>query len=86
MIPSQADQSLAAGTKSGPRGPSESVKDPQKRHIGAKRALLEPLGAKKRRITRPKCVITMTPTQSDQYVTIGTKSGPKSGPQSFSPS
>ena len=34
----------------------------------------------------PKCVVTMIPTQSDQLATIRTKSGHKSGPQSFSPS
>ena len=32
----------------GPREPFESIQDPQKMHIGAKQALLEPLGAKKR--------------------------------------
>ena len=48
MIPSQADQSAAVGTKSGPRGPSKSIQDPQKRHVGAKQALLKPLGAKKK--------------------------------------
>ena len=40
MIPTQADQSPAVGTKSGPWGPSESIQDPQKRHLGLKRALL----------------------------------------------
>ena len=47
---------------------------------------LGPLGAKKSPSTRPKCVVTMIPTQSDQFATIGTKSGHKSGLQSFPPS
>ena len=76
----------------GSRDPPRTSRTPkrgilgQNGHIGPKRALLGPLGDKKRPITRPKCVITMTPTQSDQSVAIGTKSGPKSGPQSFSSS
>ena len=36
------------GTKSGSRGPSESLQDSQKGHFGPKRALLGALGAKKR--------------------------------------
>ena len=82
MIAAQADQSAAVGTKSGPW----SIPDPQKRHIGPKLALLGPMGNKTRPNTRSKCVVTMTPTQSDKFAAIGTKSGPKSGPQSFSPS
>ena len=80
MIPTQADQSPAVGTKSGPWGPSESIQDRQKRHLGPKKALLGPLGAKKRPNTRPKCVVTMIPTKLDQSAAILTKSGPKSGP------
>ena len=37
-------------------------------------ALLGFLGAQKRPNTRPKCVVTMIPTQSDQSVAVGTKS------------
>ena len=87
MISTHADQSAAIRIKSGPQqGPSESIPDPQMRHLGPKRALLGPLGAKKRPNARSKCVVTMTPTQSDHFAAIGTKSGPKCGPQSFSPS
>ena len=86
MIPTQADQSEAVGTKYGPSGPSEDLQDPHKGHFGPKQALLGPLGAKKRPNTRPKCVVTMTPTQLDQSAAIGIKSGPKSGPQGFPPS
>ena len=61
----------------------------QKHHFGglleAKKALLGSLVAQKRPDTRPKCVVTMTPTQLDQSAAIGTKSGPKSGPRSFFP-
>ena len=86
MSSTQAQQLEGVGTKYGLSRPSEDLQDPQKGHFGPKRALLGPLGAKKRPNTRPKCVVTMTPTQSDQSAAIGTKSGPKSGPQSFSPS
>ena len=86
MSLTQSDQSAAIGTKYGPYGPSEDLQDPQKGHFGPKRVLYGPLVAKNRPNTRPKCVVTMTPTQSDQSAAIGTKSGPKSGPQSFSPS
>ena len=86
MSPTQSDQSVAIGTKYGPYGPSEDLQDPQKGHFGPKRVLYGPLVAKNRPNTRPKCVVTMTPTQSDQSAAIGTKSSPKSGPQSFSPS
>ena len=86
MSSTQAQQLEGVGTKYGLSGPSEDLQDPQKGHFGPKRALLGPLGAKKRPNTRPKCVVTLTPTQLDQSAAIGTKSGPKSGPQSFSPS
>ena len=86
MSPTQAQQPEGVGTEYGPSGPSEDLQDPHKGHFGPKRALLGPLGAKKRPNTRPKCVVTMTPTQKDQSEAIGTKSGPKSGPQSFYPS
>ena len=34
------------------------------------------LVAQKRPDTRPKCVVTIIPAQSDQSVAVGTKSGP----------
>ena len=40
MSPAQADQLGAVGTKSGPPGPSEDLRGPQKGHSGPKRALL----------------------------------------------
>ena len=52
----------------------------QKHHFGglleAKNALLGSLVAQKRPHTRPKCVVTIIPAQSDQSVAIWTKSGP----------
>ena len=48
MSPTQADQSEAVGTKYGPSGPSEDLQDPHKGHLGPKRALLGPLGARKK--------------------------------------
>ena len=48
---------MAVGTKSGSRGPSESLQDLPKAHFGPKRALLGPQGAKKGSNTRPKCVV-----------------------------
>ena len=86
MSPTQAQQPEGVGTQYGPSVPSEDLQDPHKGHFGPKRALLGPLGAKKRPNTRPKCVVTMISTQSDQSAAIGTKSGLKSGPQSFYPS
>ena len=74
--PTQAQQPEGVGTKYGPYGPSQDLQDPQKGHFGPKRALLRPLGAKKRPNTRPKCVVTMIPTQSHQPAGIWTKSGP----------
>ena len=40
MSPAQTGQSGAVGTKSGPPGPSEDLRGPQKGHSGPKRALL----------------------------------------------
>ena len=75
-----------AEPSSGPRGPSEDLWDPLEGHLGPKRALLGSLGAQKRPDTRPKCVITIIPTQSDQLEAVGTKSGPSGAFRSFSPS
>ena len=86
IVPAQSDQSVAVGTKSGPRGPSEDLWDPQKRHLEPKRALLGSLVAQKRPDTRHKCVVTIIPAQSDQSVAVGTKSGPSGALRSFSPS
>ena len=86
IIPAQSDQSVAVGTKSGPRGPSEDLWDLQKGHFGPKRALLGSLVAQKRPDTRPKCVVTIVPAQSDQSAAVGTKSGPSGALRSFSPS
>ena len=86
MSPAQPHQPKGVGTKNGPCGPTEDLQDLKKGHFGPKRVLYGPLVAKNRPNTRPKCVVTMTPTHSDQSAAIGTKSGPKSGPQSFSPS
>ena len=36
MIPTQSDRSAAVATKCGPRGPSESLRSPQKGHFSAK--------------------------------------------------
>ena len=53
----------------------------QKHHFGglleAKNALLGSLVAQKRPDTRPKCVVTMIPIQSDRSVAVGTISGPR---------
>ena len=53
----------------------------QKHHFGglleAKNALLGSLVAQKRPDTRPKCVVTMIPAQSDRSVAVGTISGPR---------
>ena len=63
----------------------ETVK---KHHIGglleAKNTLLWSLVAQKRPDTRPKCVVTMIPAQSDQSVAVGTKSGVSGALRSFS--
>ena len=86
IVPTQSDQSVAVGTKSGPRGPSEDLWDLQKGHFGPKRALLGSLVAQKRPDTRPKCVLTIYPAQSDQSAAVGIKSGPSGALRSFSPS
>ena len=53
----------------------------QKHHFGglleAKNALLGSPVAQKRPDTRPKCVVTMIPAQSDRSVAVGTISGPR---------
>ena len=84
IIPAQSDQSVAVGTKSGPRGPSEDLWDLQKGHLGPKRALLGSLVAHKRPDTRHKYVVTIIPAQSDQSMTVGTKSGVSGALRSFS--
>ena len=86
IVPAQSDQSVAVGTKSGPRGPSEDLWDPQKRHLEPKRALLGSLVAQKRPDTKPKCVVTIVPALSDQSVAVGTKSGLSGAFRSFSSS
>ena len=73
MSLTQADQLAAVGTKSGPLGPSDDLRGLQKGHFGPKRALL---GAQKRPDTRPKCVVTMITSLSDQSAAVGTNSGP----------
>ena len=75
IIPAQSDQSVAVGTKSGPVGPSEDLWDLQKGHFGPKRALLGSLVAQKRPDTRPKCVVTIVPAQSDQSAAVGQLGG-----------
>ena len=65
MSLTQADQLAAVGTKSGPLGPSDDLRGLQKGHFGPKRALLGPPGAQGRPNTGAKCVVTITPTQSD---------------------
>ena len=86
IIPTQSDQSVAVGTKSGPWGSSKDLLDLQKGHLGPKRVLLGFLVAQKRPDTRPKCVLTIVPAQSDQLATVGTKSGPSGALRGFSPS
>ena len=77
MTSTQSDQLTAVGAKSGPRGPSQDLQGPQKEHFGPKRALLGPPGAQGRPNTGAKCVVTITPTQSDQLAAVWTKSGPR---------
>ena len=86
MIPAQSDQSVAVGTKSGPRWPSEDLWNPQKGNLGPNRALLGSLGPQKRPHTRPKCVVTIISTQSDELAAVGTEFGPSGPLSSFSPS
>ena len=76
MNPAQTGKWEAVGTKSGPPGPSEDLRVPQKGHFGQKRALLGPPGAQKGPDTRSKCVVGMSPTQTGQWEAVGTKSGP----------
>ena len=75
-----------AEPSSGPRGPSEDLWDPLEGHLGPKRALLGSLGAQKRPDTRPKCVVTIISTQSDELAAVGTEFGPSGPLSSFSPS
>ena len=77
MCPTQAGQSGAVGTKSGPPGCSEDLRGPQKGHFGQKRTLLGPPGAQKGPDTRSKCVVTMRPTQAGQSGPLGPKKQPK---------
>ena len=60
----------------------------QKHHFGgllkAKNALFGTLVAQKRPDTRPKCVVTIMPAQSDQSGTVGSKSGVSGALRSFS--
>ena len=76
MSLTQAEQLEAVGTKFGPLGLSWDLWGHQKGHFGPKMALFGPLGAQKRADTRPKCVVTMSLTQADQPVAVGTKFGP----------
>ena len=59
MSLTQAEQSVAVGTKFGPPGPSLALWGPQKGHFGPKLALSGPQGAQKRADIRPKCVVNM---------------------------
>ena len=68
--------SWTVGIKSGPFGPSKYLWDPQKGLSGPKEALLGARGAQDRPDIRPKCMVTMIPTQSDQLVAVGTKFDP----------
>ena len=65
------------------REPSEDLRDPKKGHLGPKRALKRSLRAQKRPDTRPKCAVTMIPTQSDQSAAVGTKSGSRGSSESL---
>ena len=80
MSLTQAEQSVAVGTKFGPPGPSLDLWSLQKGHFGPKLALLGPQGTQKRDDTRPKCVETMSLTQAEQSVAVGTKFGPPGPP------
>ena len=70
-----ADQSVAVGTKSSPQGPTEDLWGSQKGLLGPKRALLGAPGVPQRSLKRPEHTIWMLPTQLDQPVAVGTKSG-----------
>ena len=52
-----------------------------KGHFGPKRSLFGSLAAQKRSNISPKCVVTMIPTQMEQPVAVGTKSGPPGPPK-----
>merc|ERR1712020_374461 len=82
MSPTQAGQSGAVGTKSGPSGPPEDLRGPQKGYFGPKRALLWSPGAQKGPDTRSKCVVSMSPTQTGQWGAVWTKFGPSGPPES----
>ena len=58
---------------------------PKRGILGQNTPFLGPCGPRRGPIPG-QGVVTITPTQLDQLVAIGTKSSPKSGPQSFSPS
>ena len=76
-----AEQLVAVGTKFSPPGLSWDLWAPdwghQEGHFGPKMALFGLLGAQKRANTRPKCVVTMSLTQAEQPVAVGTKFGPQ---------
>ena len=72
MIPAQASQSGAVGTKYDPPMPPENLLSLQKGHLGQN----GPPGVQKGPDTRLKCVMTMSPTQTSQLGRVGTKSGP----------
>ena len=55
--------------------------NPKKGKFGPKQTLLGPIGAQKRFVSRPKCVLTMIPTQWDQSAAVRTKSGPMGTPK-----
>ena len=76
-----AGPSGAVGTKSGPLGPSEDLRAPQKGFSGQNRALLRPPGVQKGPVIRSKCVLTMSLTQAGQWGAVGTKSGPHGPPR-----
>ena len=83
MSPTQLDQRAAVGTKSGSPGLSEDLQGPQKGPFGPKRAPFGAPGVPQRSLKRPKHMMWMQPTQLDQPVAVGTKSGPTGcpGPQ-----
>ena len=66
---------VAVGTKSSTQGPTEDPRGPKKGLSGPKRALLGAPGVPQRSLKRPEHTIWMLPTQLDQPVAVGTKSG-----------